>query len=222
MILNSANDPHVSVRRVAAMALYEITNRPEGQALLLTQTATFGALLVDQDIPIRRVTILAVDNLRLDACSPLLPVLETYLLREDAVSTIGAAVATVLMKTVRNNVGSTNAVVQFMNARTKPRAGTSCWTLFRYRVDSLITARLERRWLPTRMIQVKEVQRPCDRNSSTHGEEYHLGAAKDPLGVAARYQQGSECAHCRDKGLRLFRLRDPCQKCSVGRETCLE
>ena len=60
VILNSANDPHVSVRRVAAMALYEITNRPEGQALLLTETATFGALLVDQDIPIRRVTILAV------------------------------------------------------------------------------------------------------------------------------------------------------------------
>jgi hypothetical protein len=117
VILNSANDPHVSVRRVAAMALYEITNRPEGQALLLTETATFGALLVDQDIPIRRVTILAVDNLRLDASSPLLPVLETYLVREDAVSTIGAAVATVLMKTAPNNVGSTNAVVQFMKRK---------------------------------------------------------------------------------------------------------
>jgi HEAT repeat len=117
VILNSANDPHVSVRRVAAMALYEITNRPEGQALLLTETATFGALLVDQDIPIRRVTILAVDNLRLDASSPLLPVLETYLVREDAVSTIGAAVATVLMKTAPNNVGSTDAVVQFMKRK---------------------------------------------------------------------------------------------------------
>jgi len=118
VILNSANDPHVSVRRVAAMALYEITNRPEGQALLLTETATFGALLVDQDISIRRVTILAVDNLRLDASSPLLPVLETYLVREDAVSTIiGAAVATVLMKTAPNNVGSTNAVVQFMKRK---------------------------------------------------------------------------------------------------------
>ena len=118
MIFKSANDPHVSVRRVAAMALYEITNRPEGQALLLPETATFGALLVDQDIPIRRVTILAVDNLRLDASSPLLPVLETYLVREDAVSTIiGAAVATVLMKTAPNNVGSTNAVVQFMKRK---------------------------------------------------------------------------------------------------------
>jgi hypothetical protein len=57
---------------------------------------------------------LAVDTLRLDVSSPLVPVLETYLTRQDAVSTIGAAAATVLMKAAPNDVDSTNAVVQFM------------------------------------------------------------------------------------------------------------
>jgi HEAT repeat protein len=122
VILKAASDPHVSVRRVAAMALYEITNRPEGQALLSTETATFGALLVDPDIPIRRITGFALNNLRLDASSPLVPALESYLAREDAVSTIGAGVATLLMQAAPNDAVSTNAVVQFMRRRDQSSA----------------------------------------------------------------------------------------------------
>jgi hypothetical protein len=45
------------------------------------------------------------------------PVLETYLAREDAVSTIGAGVATVLLKVAPNDAESTNAVVQFMRRK---------------------------------------------------------------------------------------------------------
>jgi hypothetical protein len=122
LILHEASNPHVSVRRIAALALYEITTRPDGQALLSTETATFTALLTDTDIPIRRISILAVDTLRLDANSPLVPVLETYLARQDAVSTIGAAAATVLMKAAPNDVDSTNAVVQYMRRKDQTSA----------------------------------------------------------------------------------------------------
>jgi HEAT repeat protein len=114
VILHAASDPHLAVRRVAASALYEITTRPDGQALLSTETPTFTALLVDPDIPIRRITGMAIDNLRLNASSPLVPVLETYLAREDAVSTIGAGVAGLLMKAAPSKADSTSAVVQFM------------------------------------------------------------------------------------------------------------
>jgi len=114
VILKETSNPHLSVRRLAASALYQITTRLDGQALLSTETATFTALLTDTDIPIRRISILAVDTLRLNPSSSLVPVLETYLARQDAVSTIGAATATVLMKIAPNNVGSINAVVQFM------------------------------------------------------------------------------------------------------------
>jgi HEAT repeat protein len=116
-ILHATSSPNVAVRRIAAMALYEITNRPEGHVLLSTETATFTALIVDSDIPIRRITGFAVANLQLNANSPLVPVLETYLAREDAVSTIGAGVATVLLKVAPNDAESTNAVVQFMRRK---------------------------------------------------------------------------------------------------------
>lgn len=122
MILQAASDPHVSVRRIAALALYEITTRPDGKALLSAETATFTALLTDTEIPIRRISILAVDTLRLDAISPLLLVLETYLARQDAISTIGAAAATVLMKAAPIDVDSTNAVVQFMRRQDQTSA----------------------------------------------------------------------------------------------------
>jgi hypothetical protein len=116
-ILGAASSPHVSVRRVAAMALYLITNRPEGRTLLATDYATFAALLGDADIPIRRIGILAIANLQPDANSPIVPVLKNYLAREDAVSTIGAGVATVLMKAAPNDADSTNAIAQFMRRR---------------------------------------------------------------------------------------------------------
>lgn len=116
-ILKETSNPHLSVRRLAASALYAITTRPDGQALLSTETATFKALLIDADIPIRRISILAVHNLRLNASSPLVPVLETYLTREDAVSTIGAGVATVLMEAAPNNAESIDAVVQYMRRK---------------------------------------------------------------------------------------------------------
>ena len=123
VILQAASDYHVSVRRVAAMALYRITTRPDGQELLSPQTATFTALLTDSDIPIRRITGLAIANLRPDASSPLVPALESYLAREDAVSTIGAGVATLLMQAAPNDAASTSAVVHFM--RRKDQASAS-------------------------------------------------------------------------------------------------
>ncbi len=122
LILHEANNPHVSVRRIAALALYEITTRPDGQALLSAKTATFTALLTDSDIPIRRISTLAVATLRPGAKSPLVPVLETYLARQDAVSTIGAAVATVLIEAAPNNADSTNAVVQYMRRKDQTSA----------------------------------------------------------------------------------------------------
>lgn len=114
LIVHAAADPHVSVRRIAALALYKITRRSDGQALLSSENTTLATLLVDPDIPIRRITILAVHNLRLNASSPLLPVLEIFLARNDAVSTIGAGAATVLMEAAPSGTGATNAVVQFM------------------------------------------------------------------------------------------------------------
>ena len=122
VILHATSDPHVSVRRVAASALYQITTRPDGQALLSAQTATFTALLTDPDIPIRRITGLAIGNLHLNASSPLIPVLETYLAREDAVSTIGAGVATLLMVAAPNDAKSTNAVAQYMRRQDQTSA----------------------------------------------------------------------------------------------------
>ncbi len=115
LILHATSDPHLSVRRVAADALYQIiTTRPDGQALLSPETSTFAALLVDPDIPIRRITGMAIQGLHPDASSPLLPVLEAYLAREDAVSTIGAGVAGVLMQAAPSKADSTSAIVQFM------------------------------------------------------------------------------------------------------------
>jgi hypothetical protein len=122
LILHEASNSRLSVRRLAAMALYQLTTRPDGQTLLSTETATFAALLIDPDIPIRRVTGLALDNLHLDANSPLVPVLKSYLAREDAVSTIGAGVAGLLMKAAPNDAASTNAVVQFMRRKDQTSA----------------------------------------------------------------------------------------------------
>lgn len=122
LILHEASNSRLSVRRLAAMALYQLTTRPDGQTLLSTETATFAALLIDPDIPIRRVTGLALDNLHLDANSPLVPVLKSYLAREDAVSTIGAGVAGLLMKATPNDAASTNAVVQFMRRKDQTSA----------------------------------------------------------------------------------------------------
>jgi hypothetical protein len=122
MILRETSNPQLSVRRLASSALYQITTRPDGQALLSTENATFAALLTDTDIPIRRISILAVATLRPNANSPLVPVLETYLARQDAVSTIGAAVATVLMEAAPNNADSTNAVVQYMRRKDQTSA----------------------------------------------------------------------------------------------------
>jgi hypothetical protein len=121
-ILHATSDPHVSVRRVAAMALYVITTRPGGQALLSTETSTFTALLTDPDIPIRRISILAVATLRPDANSPFVPVLETYLARQDAVSTIGPAAATVLLEAAPDDADSTNAVAQYMRRKDQTSA----------------------------------------------------------------------------------------------------
>ncbi|MCU1250943.1 MAG: hypothetical protein JWQ49_3972 [Edaphobacter sp.] len=122
VIFQATSDPHVSVRRVAAMALYRITTRPDGQALLSAETATFAALLADTDIPIRRISILAIATLRPNASSPLVPLLKTYLARQDAVSTIGPAVATVLMQAAPNDADSTNAVVHFMRPQDQTSA----------------------------------------------------------------------------------------------------
>jgi len=113
-ILNAATSQYVSVRRVAAMALYQISSRRDEQALLAPDTATLASLLVDPDIPIRRVSILAIGSLQPDGNSPFVPALKSFLARPDAVSTIGAAVASILLKAAPDDPNSTNAVVQFM------------------------------------------------------------------------------------------------------------
>jgi hypothetical protein len=122
VILRETSNPSVAVRRVAAMALYVITTRPDGQKVLAAQTATFTALLTDPDIPIRRVTAMAIDDLRPHAASPLVPVLNAYLAREDAVSTIGAGLAGMLMRAAPNDAATTNAVVRFMRRRDQTSA----------------------------------------------------------------------------------------------------
>lgn len=122
VILKEASNPHLSVRRLAASALYQIATRPDGQALLSTETATFTALLADPDIPIRRISMLAVATLQPKASSPLIPVLEAYLARQDAVLTIGAGAATVLMVAAPNDTDSTNAVVQYMRRQDQTSA----------------------------------------------------------------------------------------------------
>jgi hypothetical protein len=68
---------------------------------------------------------MAIANLRPDANSPLVPALEAYLAREDAVSTIGAGVATVLMQAAPDDADSTNAVVQFMRRKDQTSASRS-------------------------------------------------------------------------------------------------
>jgi len=114
LILYEASNPHVSIRRIAALTLFEVSTRPDGQELLSAETSTFTALLIDPDTPIRRVTCLAIVNLHLNASSSLLPVLREFLTRDDAVSTVGPAVAGVLMQAAPNSADSTKAVVQFM------------------------------------------------------------------------------------------------------------
>ncbi|MEG9435267.1 hypothetical protein JAO29_03705 [Edaphobacter sp. HDX4] len=122
VIIHETSSPQLSSRRLAAAVLYAITTRPDGQSLLSAETATFKALLVDPDIPIRRITMLAVYTLRPNASSPIVPVLKTYLEREDAVSTIGPAVATVLMQAAPNDEESTNTVVQYMRRQDQTSA----------------------------------------------------------------------------------------------------
>jgi hypothetical protein len=117
VILDAATDPHASVRGIAALALWKITTRPDGQSLLLAQTATFTALLTDPYIPIRRITGLAIANLRLNDTSPLLTSLESYLTREDATSTIGGGVAGLLMKAAPDNAESNDAIVRYMGRK---------------------------------------------------------------------------------------------------------
>ena len=122
IILREASNPEVSVRRVAAFALWEITTRPDGRTLLSNENAMFAALLVDADLPVRRITGMAISDLSLEPNSPLVPVLERFLSREDAVSTIGPGVATILMKVSPDNADSTNAVVQYMRRKDQTSA----------------------------------------------------------------------------------------------------
>ena len=121
-ILQDATSPYASVRRVVAGSLFCISLRSDGRTMLASQTGPFTALLVDPDIPIRRMTGLTVDNLRLDQSSPLLPSLQAYLTREDAVSTIGAGVAGLLMKASPNDAESVAAVVRFMRRKDQNSA----------------------------------------------------------------------------------------------------
>jgi hypothetical protein len=121
-ILDETNNPQLSIRRLASSALYQITTRPDGQEVLSKENATFAKLLTDTDIPIRRIILLAIANLQPDESSSLVPVLKNYLVREDAVSTIGAGAATVLMKAAPNDAESTNAVAQYMRRKDQTSA----------------------------------------------------------------------------------------------------
>ena len=113
-ILRAGTSPYKSVRSISATTLFEISMRPEGRTLLLPQTATLAAFLIDPDTPIRRVTGLALANLRLDQTSPLVSDLEAFLSREDAVTTIGAGVAGLLMQAAPDDAASTTAIVHYM------------------------------------------------------------------------------------------------------------
>ena len=121
-ILRASISPYKSVRSASVMALLEISMRPESRVLLSAQTATLAALLVDSDTPIRRVTGLALADLRLDQTSPLIPYLEAFLSREDAVTTIGAGVAGLLMQAGPKDAASTAAVVHYMQRKDQTSA----------------------------------------------------------------------------------------------------
>lgn len=113
-IVRAGESPYKSVRSISATTLFEISMRPEGRVLLLPQTAVLAALLVDPDTPIRRITGLTLANLRLDQTSPLIGDLEAFLSREDAVTTIGAGVAGLLMQAAPGDAASTTAIVHYM------------------------------------------------------------------------------------------------------------
>ena len=121
-IFQNTASPYVSVRRLSAMALFSITLRPDGQALLSAHTDTFSATLIDSDIPIRRMTGLIIENLHLDHNSPLVPSLEAFLSREDAVATIGGGVAGSLLHAAPDDPEGIAAVVRYMKRKDHTQA----------------------------------------------------------------------------------------------------
>ena len=137
VILNATTDSYVSVRRIAAMALWEVSRRSDGQVLLSGDTPTFTALLLDPDLPVRRVSMLAVATLRPNIDSPIMPFLKSYLGREDAVVTIGAFVATVLMEAAPHDNDTLHAVVEFMRRPDQtPESQEALLNAIRYRARS--------------------------------------------------------------------------------------
>ena len=116
-VFSATTSPHVSVRRVAVSFLFAIVLRPDGYALLSEHTDIFAATLVDPDIPIRRMTGLIFQSLRLGPTSPLVANLREFLSREDAVTTIGGGVAGLLMQADPHSDATTAAVLQFMNRK---------------------------------------------------------------------------------------------------------
>ncbi|WP_047491212.1 hypothetical protein [Terriglobus sp. TAA 43] len=117
VIVRAASSPHVSVRRVAATALMEITWRSDGRALLAPQTATIASLLVDPDFGIRGMTGYILMSLRPEATSPLVPRMEDYLSREDAVSAIGGGIAGILMEAAPDDAAGIDAIVRYMGRK---------------------------------------------------------------------------------------------------------
>ncbi len=172
LILYEASNPHVSVRRIAALTVFGISTRPDGQAFLSTETSTLAALLIDADTPIRRVTFLAIANLHLSASSPLLPVLMAYLAREDAVSTIGPAVAGLLMQAAPANADSTQAVVKFMKRQDNTLQSRS---------DTLLSISVARPHNPEIAKEVAIYADDPDEHLSVHAIETLQGMGKSVI-----------------------------------------
>ena len=116
-VFSGVKSPYVTVRSLAMICLLTTSVRPDGQLLLSSNTDTFASTLVDTDIPNRRLTLMIIDNLRPDRTSPLVPSMEAFLSREDAVETIGGGVAGILLRAAPDDAASIDAVVRFMKRK---------------------------------------------------------------------------------------------------------
>lgn len=121
-LLRFASDPVVLVRRFVGIGLYQTAKRPDSKDLLVAATPVIANLLVDADVPTRRITVLAIYSIRPSVSSPLTSVLINFLDRPDAVATIGAAVAGLLMEDSSDEPFVTTALSKYMERHDQTSA----------------------------------------------------------------------------------------------------
>lgn len=80
-LVKNVASPYPSVRGLVSMALLAISMRPDSAVVLSSTGTNFIPLLSDQEIPVRRVTAIAFDNMILKSSSYLLPSIQSYLMR---------------------------------------------------------------------------------------------------------------------------------------------